>query len=103
MNSLSLTTVILTIVVGMLLFFYTVHHGDEAMADKESLNKEIMVHGYWLDNNEPFIYRAIIGEWSDIDDYNDIKIFYYFDPSESIIGTHNNEFHIHSYEEVSNG
>ena len=103
MNSLSLTTVILTTLVGTLLFFYILHHKDETMADKESLNKEIMVHGYWLDNNEPFIYRAIIGERNDIDDGDDIKIFYYFDPSEPVIGTHNNEFHIHSYEEVSNG
>jgi hypothetical protein len=94
---------ILILIVVVFLFFYLLHHKDEAMADENSLNKEIIVHGYWLDNNEPFAYRAIIGAWNEYDDYADDYIFYYFDPSESIIGTHSNEFHIHSYEEVNNG
>jgi hypothetical protein len=103
MNSITITTAMLTTLVGTLLFFYILHHKDETMADIEILNKKIMVHGFWLDNNEPFSYYSIIGEWNDIDDYSDIQIFYYFDPSQPVIGTHNNEFHIHSYEEVNNG
>ena len=103
MNSITITTAILTTLVGTLLFFYILHHKDEAMADENSFNKEIIVHGYWLDNNEPFAYRAIIGAWNEYDDYADDYIFYYFCPSESVIGTHNNEFYIHSYEEVNNG
>jgi len=102
MNEFIAPTLLVTIV-GSLLFFYMLHHKDEAMAETISLNKQIIVHGYWLDNKESFSYRAIIGEWNDIDDCDDIKIFYYFDPSEPVIGTHNNEFHIHSYEEISNG
>lgn len=97
-----ITIILLVAIFGTLMFFYLLHHKDEAMADIETINKNIIVHGYWLDNNEPFSYRAIIGEWNDMDDCDDIKIFYYFDPSQPIIGTHNNEFHIHSYEEISN-
>ncbi len=93
--------IILSSIVSAFMFFYLLHHKDEAMSRTSSLNKHITVHGYWLDNNEPFAYPAIIGSYDEADD--DDGIFYYFDSSEQIIGTHNNEFHIHSYEEVNNG
>lgn len=100
MDSLSISLAILTTIVGTLVFFYILHRKDETMKDLQSLNKEIMVHGFWLDNNEHFSYRAVVGESKGEDDDDDINIFYYFDPSEPIIGKHNNEFYIHSYEEI---
>ena len=98
MNGL-IAPAILVLIVGTFLFFYLLHHKDEAMSDTVSLNKEIVVHGYWLDNGEQFSYPAVIGDWDESQD--DDGFFYYFDSPEEVIGTHNNEFHIHSYEEIS--
>ena len=76
---------------------------EEKTNGEKNLSKPIMVHGYYLENKESFSYRAMIGEFDESDEFSHYYCFYWFDSAEKVIGTHDNEFHIHSYEEVSNG
>ena len=100
MNGL-IATAILIAIVATLLFFYILHHKDEAMAEYLNKNIEIKVHGYWLDDGEKFSYTAVIGnattgKWNGEYPTN----IFMFNSPEEVIGTHNNEYHIISYEEI---
>jgi hypothetical protein len=90
--------ILIVAIVSIFLFFYLLHHKDEAMClEHKPQNKRIVVNGYWLDTGKRFENQAIIGEYDG--ESNDDDIFYYFDSPEEVVGKHGS-FYITSFQEV---
>jgi hypothetical protein len=90
-----MTTIGLTLIVAIvsiLLFFYLLHHKDEAMCSKEQPD-EVIVHGYWILDGVRFKCNAIVGE------ANPKSMMLRFASREEIIGNHG-AIYIYHYEEI---
>lgn len=91
------TGIIIAAVATILMFFYLMHHKDEAMAqDEQDTHTPVIVTGYWLDDGEPFTHYAIIGNEYTCPERHSGKVFWYFGDEYEIIGRHG-DFFINSF------
>lgn len=99
-------TVIIAVIAIALLYFYLMHHKDEALASDNEFHTPIIVTGHWIDTGEEFKHYCIIGDENTCPERHSGKVFWYFRDAYEVIGYHD-EFHINGFtyinKENSNG
>ena len=88
--------IIVGVIATTLLYFYLMHHKDEAMASDTDNHIPILVTGHWLEDGEEFKYYCIIGDEDTCPERHSGKVFWYFRDEFQILGYHD-EFHINGF------